>query len=226
MLNKKLSFLSLILFSFSAFSEPNYYLKMTSEIQTFAARSQFDDKVKAHVKQQAQLSPAFGVGIGYKFNDLVRADVSFARAITNFNDEFVNFTTTEDGFPVEGIRIIRKMFTETLIQLNGYYNVIDKGDFQVFLGGGVGAARIKEKTLYLTSGNLFLEDRIHNLPINVDNAPSKTYTTATGAFIAGTSIKVLPQVHLEIAYNLRGYGNLKTTKHISHSISTGLRFDL
>jgi opacity protein-like surface antigen len=124
------------------------------------------------------------------------------------------------------------------MMLNNYKDLPIADNSKIFIGGGVGLARIKEKVISkLLKGKIYVGNDFMNLPELTESASTKEKLNFAYSLILGTAIKVSPNVNIEIAYSWRDFGSTNYNKdsdgdrpdknrYNGHSVMTGIRFDL
>jgi opacity protein-like surface antigen len=138
----------------------------------------------------------FGLGVGYQFNQWLRADVTGEyRGRANFHGlEVVNF----NGAPV-GTDEYRASKSEWLGLFNVYADLGTWGCITPFIGGGVGFSRN-------TISN-FLDVNTPNLGVAFPVTNSTSKTQFAYAAHAGLAYKVTPGLTIELAYRYVNLGD-------------------
>ncbi len=193
---------------------------------------------------KSQLAPSFSVGLGGYINDFIRTDLTFDYSKVIFGEGTTNFTSTEqedgDYYTLVGKASLDRNASVYSAMLNSYIDLPIADNAKIFIGGGVGLARIKEKiTAKVSEGNLYVNNVWHQrVPIMTDSSSTKEDLNFAYSLMLGTSIKVSPNVNIEIAYSWRDFGVTKPKKwwndndrptknrYNGHSVMTGIRFGI
>lgn len=187
------------------------------------------------VKQDSYISPEIGMGVGYYIDDFYRADITATTFNFNFYDSFIGINKDD----IIGTNDIKSKAYGHSLMFNNYFNIKSADSFKIFIGAGLGVARIKEQRIYLFSGNI-ISDQIFNLPLLTETYTSKTTTNFAYSLSLGTSINIKPRVNLDLIYSYKDFGKPKyrivdlekvtsvksIKRYTGHQLSVGLRFDL
>jgi opacity protein-like surface antigen len=179
----------------------------------------FEGKVKL-----SDSFPLIEVGIGYKFDNLIRVETVI--------DYYFLFRTLETSTNLENdiFKISAKTKANNLM-FNIYKDILSIGKLTPFVGGGIGITFLKESA---TGHVLLLEDNLY-YPLN----PIKSKKRKQFAYklTLGTDIKFSDTIIGEVCYNYFNLGNNKK-KIISgvynigrrtyeiHNITIGMRFKI
>lgn len=176
-------------------------------------------------KAKSKNSAFFGVGVGYYFLDNLRTDLSFEHHLAPI---FKGSLSTEE---FEGTYKIKGTVLDTLM-LSGYVDLIPNPSVaNIFIGGGVGVAKLKEKT------------SISGLDKEINSPSSIKISTKTGynfaySLTAGVSLPINERVHTELAYSWKDFGKTKPkmdedgdqmspkNRYRGHNVSLGFRVSL
>lgn len=154
-----------------------------------------------------------GLGVGFYIRDNIRTDLMF--------EHFID--PTHRGSRIRG-KVQRNHKTKGKIEsltVNGYVDLFDIKTVSVFVGAGVGAARVEVKNTFLNTSTG-----------NVRSAKYKAKTNFTYALHAGTSIAITPKVKGELFYSYKDFGTTKKNivdrvlHYNGHHVGLGIRFDL
>ncbi len=146
-------------------------------------------------------APFGGAGVGYKFNDWLRADVTGEyRGRSNFH----GFDRYGDGSSTSGTGFATNEYTGSKSEVVGLANLyFDLGTwhgFTPFVGGGVGV-----------SWNTIHDFRDTNVPTNsVAFSRDTSFTNFAWAAHAGVSYAISPNVAVEFAYRYLNLGDART----------------
>lgn len=187
--------------------------------------------------QESNVSPTIGLGFGYYINDFYRMDITADPLIFHFHNEFTNYEYALSDANVVGAKTIKRKAYGRSIMFNNYIDVISKDSYKVFIGGGIGIVRFKEKVTYLTAGNYFINEQIYTFPLIIESVVSKLTTNFVHSLTIGTSLKLQPNINLEFSYNWKDFGKTKyrmedkekvprRNRYKGHHFSLGIRFDL
>jgi opacity protein-like surface antigen len=164
-----------------------------SQLTSFSQQSSFDS------------AGIFGVGVGYRFNEWFRADLTGQyRGNSNFKATD-RFTGTAGGVPYSGIDNYGASKSEWLVMANAYVDLGTWWCITPFIGAGVGAARV-------SVGN-FTDTGINNLPFSTASfasAPGGSRWNFAWAAHAGLAYNVTPNLILELAYSYVDLGDGQT----------------
>lgn len=111
------------------------------------------------------------------------------------------------------------------LMFNGYVDLPISDKFNLFAGAGLGIAKINEK------GNLIIT--ANKINKSSDKVKSKNKQNFAYSLTTGISLKVSDKTNFELSYSYQDFGKTKykdkdvTKNHYnSHSIMTGIRFDI
>lgn len=196
------------------------------------------------ITSKSTISPSFSVGMGGYINDFIRTDLTFDYSKVSFKNATTNFTTNgfdEDygDYTLVGKAYIDRKASVYSMMLNSYIDLPMNDNSKIFIGGGIGLARIKEKIIAkILEGNVYVNNVRHQqIPIITNSSSTKEDLNFAYSLMLGTSIKVAPNVNIEIVYSWKDFGVTKPRKwqdgdrpdknrYNGHSVMTGIRFDL
>jgi opacity protein-like surface antigen len=195
------------------------------------------------VTSKSTVSPSFSVGMGGYINDFIRTDITFDYSKVSFKNATTNFTTNgqedDNYYTMVGDAFIDRKASVYSMMLNSYIDLPMNDNSKIFIGGGIGLARIKEKIIAkILEGTVYVNNVRHQqIPIMTDSSSTKEDLNFAYSLMLGTSIKVAPNVNIEIAYSWKDFGVTKPRKwqhgdrpdknrYNGHSVMTGIRFDL
>jgi opacity protein-like surface antigen len=125
------------------------------------------------------------------------------------------------------------------MMLNNYIDLPMNDNSKIFIGGGIGLARIKEKIIAkILEGKVYVGNDFEHIPNYTGSSSTKEDLNFAYSLMLGTSIKVVPNVNIEIVYSWKDFGVTKPRKwqddndrpdknrYNGHSVMTGIRFDL
>lgn len=170
------------------------------------------------LKMKSKTAMFAGVGVGYYLMDNLRTDLVY--------DHFFNPELKKSA---NGASIKHKANIDTLV-LNGYIDAFDVSVVNIFLGGGLGVAMVKNKITYgNTAGGLSF------------GSSSKTATSMTYSLTGGFSAELTPGVKSEVFYSYQDFGKTKSKNGVNangttfstgkthfkgHNIGLGFRLDM
>lgn len=193
-------------FSSAAIADNEFYLRADAGINKFNAVKVKNDKLKT------KYSPSMELGLGYAVMDNVRGEFAFGH----------HFNPTAKK-TVGGVTVKAKANIQTLM-VKGFYDAFDLGMAQVFVGAGVGFAKVSAKVTASTNGA-------------AEPLKSKSKTNFTYLFALGTAFDVADSVKIDVQYNFQDFGKTKDVTASngdksgkaalrSHAIKAGVRFAL
>src|SRR4051812_33690070 len=150
-----------------------------------------------------------GVGVGYQFNNWLRADVTgeyrFSKGFKVFHR--INWV---DGAGVPGVtnEVVQGDFTSAVFLLNGYVDLGTWHGVTPFIGAGVGFARNMMRG--------FSDQSINEFPVGGVASPSggamsnADKTNFAWALHAGVAYDVTPNFKMELAYRYLNLGEART----------------
>ena len=147
----------------------------------------------------------YGAGLGYYFFNNLRTDL------------VINYSTPESKYSSNSIpqsNITAKPKISALF-LTGYVDLFDISICEVFIGAGAGVSQIKNK-----------------VTMDAQSASNKKNNFAY-QLVAGTAIKMTPNMNVELTYSWKDFGSTKEIANVvqamdykGHNVTLGLRFDL
>lgn len=188
----------------------------------------------------------FGVGVGYRFNNWFRADITGQyRGNSNFKGTDV-FTASAYGLNYNGQDNYNASKSELLFLANAYVDLGTWWCVTPYIGAGVGTSRVTISNFTDTGVN-----NIHTAPLYVGGPANASFATAASgsqwnfawAAHAGLAYQISPSVTLELAYSYVDLGPGTTgvvsdftgfnAGHVfkfnditSHDLTLGVRWDL
>ena len=176
----------------------------------FAMEDTFYAKVQANWSKMAKSNGLsskndmmMGIGAGYYVMDNARVDLTF--------NHFFNPKHSKDKVSYKG--------TVDSLLVNGFFDIFEAGPAKIFVGAGVGAAKVKVKSTDSTTGTAVY-------------STAKAKTNLAFAIHLGASTELTSGVHGELAYSYRDMGktkklsNGKSVHYRGHNIGAGVRFDI
>jgi len=209
---------TIIVLTTSAHAEQNqFYGKTNIGFSKFSNQNLGigDDKIKF----KAQNTGFIGVSGGYYLMNNVRIELALDYF---FNPMHKYSSITDDGDKFEAK--FKSHVTSLLV--NSYVDLFDINVAKIFVGAGVGMARVKTK----------LEFRVDNGA--VPSLKSKTSNAFSYALHIGTSTEFSPNIHGELVYSYRDMGKTKKFQHDgetvpyssikfkAHNVAVGVRFNI
>jgi len=220
-----------------ASSSSKFYLKTILGANQMNRMVEKKENLNFKITQDPKASPFIGIGVGYYTNDSTRTDITIDYLAANFINEANNFSYNDGANNILGAIDVKRNAYIYSILLNSYLDVFQRDHYSIFVGAGIGVARIREKTSFLSSGNLVGENGVFNFPLNVDKFNTKVTNNFAYALSLGFSVKVRSNINLEFAYHWKDFGRTKPKAnengdtgtrnyYKSHNIITGIRFDI
>lgn len=165
--------------------DPNLYLRLDS------GYSFSQDMDKDIGSNDADSSAIVGLGVGYHFNEHIRAD-----ATLGYRGWYkVNASETISGTTLSGAADINS----TVGLVNAYYDIGHFDRFTPYVGGGVGLASNHVGSTELALGG-----------VGIGNIGSHTNTDFAWQLSAGTAINIAHGIDLDIGYRYLDMGTAKT----------------
>jgi opacity protein-like surface antigen len=162
-------------------------------------------------KQDAILSPSIGVGVGYHLTQDIRAEIVihahspyFAKSTDN-----LDYLNNSNGSQSRGSISVKRKATIQTLMLNNYYTILHEDDYDIFIGGGIGIARIKEKVNLVSSSSVIQNNRMFTFSPNSDSTSTKKVNNFTYSLAIGITVKLKDHINMELAYNWRDFGKTK-----------------
>lgn len=225
---KKFLLILLLLYSAISYAEKSdnkFYLKLN-----IAA-----NKVTSF-KQYSHISPEINAGFGYYLDDFCRIDIVGGNSIFSFDDKYMTYNEVVGESATSGTKSVNYKAQTQYLMLNNYLNIISNDKFQIYVSGGVGIGKIKEKITHFFSG-LLINGDIISIPLTTEHYESKGTKNFIYSLGIGTSIKINSRVNLDLAYNYKDFGKPKykiedipnippIKRYKGHNFSIGIRFDL
>jgi opacity protein-like surface antigen len=195
------------------------------------------------VTSKSEISPSFSIGIGGYINDFIRTDLTFDYSKVSFKNATTNFTANgqkdDNYYTIVGNTFIDRKASVYSMMLNNYIDLPMNDNSKIFIGGGIGLARIKEKIIAkILEGKVYVGNDFEHIPNYTGSSSTKEDLNFAYSLMLGTSIKVVPNVNIEIVYSWKDFGVTKPRKwqddndrpdknrYNGHSVMTGIRFDL
>lgn len=203
--------------------ERNFYLKAgvgLNQIDKIKfSNHHFEGKVKL-----ADRFPLVELGIGYHFNESIRADLIL--------DYYFLFRANENSInPNNDSYNITSKTKANALMVNIYKDIITIGNFTPFIGAGVGVATLKE------SANGYAVSSEDNAHYSLDSISGKTVNRVAYKLTFGADVGLSDNVTAEMSYNYFNLGNNKSKivggihnignrNYGIHNITLGLRFNI
>jgi len=225
---KKFLLILLLLYSAISYAEKSdskFYLKLN-----IAA-----NKVTSF-KQYSNISPEINVGVGYYLDDFCRIDIAGGTSIFSFDDKYMTYNEVVAESTTSGTKSVNYKTQTQYLMLNNYLNIIGNDNFKIFVSGGIGVGKIKERSTHFFSG-LLINGDIITIPLTAEHYESKGTKNFIYSLGIGTSIKINSRVNLDLAYSYKDFGKPKykredipnippVKRYKGHNSSIGIRFDL
>lgn len=201
------------LLSTSVLAAEGFYGKVAGGANKMLNKSVTVNDVKRRFK--SKVTGLGDLAVGYQIMDNVRSELKYSHV---FSPKFHNSSNVNNI----GTRTSVRGQVDTLT-VNGYVDLFDVSAVNAFIGGGIGMARVKEKSKINTTAN--------GQTNSLSNSSKAGYNFAYEA-TAGISAEVSEGVVAELAYSFRDAGRAKAKKGQSKSkqryqgnnLTAGLRF--
>ncbi len=163
------------------------------------------------------------IAVGYNMMDNLRADLSLDHF---FDPKLTSETNT--------FKNTAKLHANSLL-LNAYVDLVDASMAKVFVGAGVGMARVGGKHVELTKAVLD-SNNVITTPEATVIKKFKSHKSFTYALYAGVSAEVDHGVYAELTYAFKDFGKhtklkdtgvrMLTKRLRAHNVTIGMRFDI
>ncbi len=138
-----------------------------------------------------------GLGVGYQFNDLVRADVTGDLFRGNFSGRFSTASPCPDGAGGNGCTgKTSASFKAGSLLANAYVDLGTVAGFTPYVGGGVGATRVSWGDVRMTSACVGCGSDVASSARSSGDADWRF----TYALMAGVAYQLAPNVKLDLGY--------------------------
>ena len=217
------------------------YLSLSVGASKFNKVTQENDSEDSgfHIKSnvsKSRVSPALSIAFGSYISEKVRLGVSLDYLKVNFKNSSINSGSFLIPYPEDESFIFTKNMNIKLqrkasiysAMVNTYIDLPVIENVELFVGGGIGVARIKENlkcnaSSFIThadyDGNV-IGRKQHNIPQSTKGVSNHFAYSLT----VGTSFKVTPTVNLDIAYNYKDFGKTENDKDDLDNIYTPTRY--
>ena len=155
------------------------------------------DAISATKASKFKYSPVYGVGVGFTFNEMFRADINFQHR--KIDGDIKREKTNS---------LLRKADSNSIF-LNGYFNLTDFTDMTPYLMAGVGYISNKTKDATKDQGNL---------RTFATGSKSSKMTWNVGV---GITYNLHENIKADFGYKFLGLGDFKFTNTGQKLISTG-----
>lgn len=202
------------------------YFKANVGANKIRNTKQYHDDIPTS-KSKSKISPAFNIAAGFYLNNFVRHDLSLGYHKANFKKSSANFDAynEDDGITYSCRLYLNRKSSIYSLMFNSYIDLPISDNYNFFFGGSVGIAQIKEK--------IKAKSTVNNVIVEKESAKSKNRRNFAYSLTTGVSLKVSDKTNFELSYSYQDFGKTKykdkdvTKNHYnSHSIMTGIRFDI
>jgi opacity protein-like surface antigen len=174
------------------------------------------------------------LSIGHYFNSNYRADLMLGEVSPCLHDNYIAHNEAIEDSTSIGTKRIKYSTNIRYFLFNNYLNIIKREDYNIFIVGGLGYARIKERVNALFSG-MIMNGEVVTVPLTVDKFQTKkdNFIYSLGF---GTGIKINKVVNLDISYSYRNFGKPKADRNIKeigqvkhyhvHQVGIGIRINI
>lgn len=229
-------FLSLLSYNASAFEAKDFYLKGSIGTSKLKRTKEIKQSLNFTAAQDSILSPSIGLGVGCNLSQGTRAEIGVHIHSPYFDMSTTNldYINNDNGFRSIGNIFIKRKATVTSLMSHYYIPVFQRDNYDIFIGGGIGIARIKEKVNFITTSNVVQDIRMFTMPITTVSSSTKVANNFAYTFAIGSTIKLQENISLELVYNWRDFGKTKPisvngedtlikNRYIGHDFTVGLR---
>jgi opacity protein-like surface antigen len=227
--------------------QKSLYLKLSAGASKLNKAEEKNSSQDIHIKSnisKSEISPAFTISFGGYINDVIRTEIAFDYLNVTFKDNTINsgniVQSYQDGQAIMNANsCVKRKAAVYSTMLNSYIDLPVTENVKLFVGGGIGIAKIKEKLEQTWSGDVTSYDYEgnklgHEKYREKNSSASRKKINFAYTLTIGTSFTVTPIVNLEIAYNWKDFGKTKYKKvndvtknhYRGHVLMTGLRVDL
>ncbi|WHA04722.1 outer membrane beta-barrel protein [Candidatus Bandiella numerosa] len=217
-------------------SEKNSYIRVDFGIPYYNKLSEDYEKTRLHGGQ------LYNVGLGYKFNNNFRADLTISKlnnAKFSYRTSDVSVSSSENNltellYQTNAESLSKFNVNSAVIMTNLYYDLLNYKIFNVYTGLGIGMSQnsVSEYLYDKKSGNLIL-----NAPLTyVKYSKSNKNNSFAYGLTLGSSFKISDSSLIDLNYKYYDLGKIKhkadkmmphsdniESKHKVHVISFGLR---
>lgn len=233
-MTKILIIISLLLYSVSA-SASDFYMKGIVGTSKLRGMKEIKQSLDFTTKQDSNLSPSVGIGIGYNLPKGIRTEINvhIYSAYFDLGTANLHYVNNNGSRSMGNVFTDRKATIQTLMH-HYYIPIFNRGNYNIFVGAGIGIARIKEKVNFIVTSNVIHPRRMYTAPISTDSASTKPVNNFAYMLSIGGSISLQDNIDLELAYNWKDFGKTKPiniaqddtptkNRYIGHDFTVGLR---
>jgi len=237
---KKLIITSLFLLNSciaSAYDMKNIYLKANIGASKLNSAKEVKQLINFNAKQHAKISPSIGLAVGYNLPDNnIRAEINahIHSPYFDMSSSTLEYTDSDSNLQKVGAMFTKRKANIKTLMPSIYYSVFSKEDYDIFVGGGIGIARIKEKVHIITTSNHIQQGLINPLLVETESSTTKVRNNLAYMLSVGTAVKLQENVSVEFAYNWRDFGKTKPisisndetpkkNRYKGHDFTLGLR---
>jgi len=142
-----------------------------------------------------------GLGIGYQFNDLFRADVSGDFFSGDFNGRLSSDSPCSGGAGGTGCSTkARSSFRAGSLMVNGYVDLGTLAGFTPYVGAGLGATRVSWNSVNVTGSCLDGASGCGGAASVSARYPGESDWRMSYALMAGVAYEVAPNVKVDLGY--------------------------
>lgn len=221
----------------------NFYIKPSIGLSSFNEITERFTPVRSF-KQKSNYNPNFSISIGKYINTNIRTELLLGYDIGNFKTTNKKFGLSaeemrefaQDGINPRDINMqgkIKRKSTILHIFINTYLDLPINESFDLFLGVGIGSAKLYEKVKL--TGNFNIMD----MQIDEDKQKVKSDTLNFAYNISvGSAFSISDNLKMELSYIYKDFGDADNTRkwedgdklskahYKSHNINLGVRYNL
>lgn len=177
------------------------------------------------LKFKSKVAPLIDIGFGYNIADDFRAELVYTHLLNPQSKTSKSWTTNTGIVNNRSINITYKGRVDAIL-LNSYFDVIDFDAGKLFLGGGLGISRVREKVTAFSTKNGVAK-----------REPGTTFKGKNNFaynLMVGSSFNLSDGINLDIQYKWADYGTTKYDKTYPSSklhrrgnaVQFGIRLDI
>jgi opacity protein-like surface antigen len=168
-------------------------------------------------------SPAFGAGLGYRFTDVLRADVTVGAMGGDFEGSTTSALTCSGAAGTTGCRSVdTSSFKAYSLMVNGFADLGTFAGFTPYLGGGAGYTYVDwdtlDSTYYCVDGSASCASYG---AAGTSSNPGADSWRFSYALMAGVAYDLSPRIQLDFGYKYLHIGSGDMTGWDSASVSAG-----
>jgi opacity protein-like surface antigen len=184
------------------------------------------------------INPIYSMGGGYYIDDVFRVDVELSYADIKFKQAKLPVINREDDdISVFVDNTLKRHSSLLSVFTTGYVDWYIDDNTSLFLGAGVGIAKIQEKVNVCSDSITYIDGEEEDRERLLNSlGSSKQKINLAYSLTIGASHKITDNAHLELAYSWKDYGKThpkldydegeRANRYRGHHVGVGLRFDI